>query len=450
MRPWVASFVSLLFLSLVLIGTGWALAWRLAAEQRRSQNLRWLLAWSLKGLLLPLALWTVMNLGISWALQPFMPQVQAAQNRGGNWWPAFLRVAVAGMFIVSSYWTALTLGWGLMTARGGLVGEARSDFKALCWTCFLGMIVPALLVLLLGGWVTLGLAAIVLLAPIAAYAPAILRVKKLPPMYAAAIARMKFGKYSEAEWEIIRQLENCEDDFEGWLMLAELYAKHFNDLAEAEQTVLEICGQPKTTAPQLSIALHRLADWQLQLASDPDAARRALQIICDRLKGSHLARMAQLRINQLPRTSEELREQQVAQTVPLPALGDSLDEEPAPAGSEPDRDKAVKAANACVEKLKQDPNNVPAREKLARILVEGLQQVDQGLEQLGLLLDMPDQPEAKRAEWLGLTAAWHIKHRQDVATGRKVLERLLREFPQTPQAFAARRRLQLLDVPARG
>jgi len=32
-------------------------------------------------------------------------------------------------------------------------------------------------------------------------------------------------------------------------------------------------------------------------------------MICDRLRGSHLARMAQLRINQLPETAEELREQ---------------------------------------------------------------------------------------------------------------------------------------------
>ena len=52
------------------------------------------------------------------------------------------------------------------------------------------------------------------------YGPSILHVKPTPPMYARAIARMKFGKYSEAELEIIRELEKCEDDFEGWMMLA--------------------------------------------------------------------------------------------------------------------------------------------------------------------------------------------------------------------------------------
>src|SRR5262249_17477626 len=142
-----------------------------------------------------------------------------------------------------------------------------------------------------------------MLAPIAGYGPAIVHPKKMPPMYARAIAKTKFGKYTEAEWEIIRELEKHEDDFEGWLMMAELYANHFNDLAEAEQTILEICEQPRTTPTQLSIALHRLADWQLTRANDPDAARRALQMVSDRLPGTHLARMAQLRRNQLPDTA---------------------------------------------------------------------------------------------------------------------------------------------------
>jgi hypothetical protein len=63
-----------------------------------------------------------------------------------------------------------------------------------------------------------------------------------------------------------------------------------------------------------------------------------------------------------------------------------------------------------------------------------------------LLLDLPEQPESKRAEWLGLTAAWHIKYRHDLAAGRRTLERLLQEFPHTPQALAARRRLELMDT----
>jgi hypothetical protein len=265
-------------------------------------------------------------------------------------------------------------------------------------------------------------------------------------MYARAVAKMKFGKYSEAEWEIINELERCEDDFDGWMMMADLYANHFHDLAEAEQTVLEICDQPKTTGSQLSIALHRLADWHLKFAEDPDAARRSLQIICDRLRGTHLAHMAQLRINQLPGTAEELREQHTAHVIPLPALGDNLDEPPAPADSEMDYDQAADMARACVERLKQDPNNVSAREKLARIFSERLDQAERGIEQITELLNMPDQPETKRAEWLSLSAAWHIKYRHDLETGQKLLERVVREFPESPQAFAARRRIRVINT----
>ena len=199
----------------------------------------------------------------------------------------------AGVFVVSSYWCAVTLGWIVTRHSLGLTGEVGSDFKGLCLASIVGMAVPAAIILLLGGWLALGLALLALVGPIAGYAPSILRRKQTPPLYARAVARMKFGKYSEAEWAIIQELEKCEDDFDGWLMLADLYANHFKDLSEAEQTILEICDQPRTTASQIAVALHKLADWQVNLDGDPEAARRALEVIFHRLPGTHLARMAQ-------------------------------------------------------------------------------------------------------------------------------------------------------------
>jgi len=434
----------LLFLSGAAVTAAWLLSQRLTPERRHPQLRRWLLHWSAKGLLVPLAIWALMNVGLSWKLQPFMPQVQAAQNSGMGWIPQYLRVLATGLFVISSYWAAMTLGWVLAEAGSGSEGESRRQFKGLCLSCFIAMVVPALLIAFFGGWPLLGLAAVAVFAPMAGYGAQALHLKKTPPMYARAIARMKFGKYSEAEWEIIRELEKCEDDFEGWMMLASLYANNFNDLPEAEQTVLEICEQPRTTPSQLSVALHRLADWHLR-QGDPAAARRALEMICHRLPGGHLAHMAQLRINQLPVSVAELRRQQSPASIPLPALGDTLDEAPEPPESETARKQAVAEANDCVEILKGDPNNVAARERLARLFAERLGEPDLGIEQVNLLLDLPDQPEARRAEWLGLIAAWHIRQRHDPDAGRNVLERLIREFPQTPQALSARRRLQLLD-----
>jgi hypothetical protein len=255
------------------------------------------------------------------------------------------------------------------------------------------------------------------------------------------MARIKFGKYTDAEGEIISQLDNWEDDFEGWMMLADLYANHFKNLADAEETIVELCDQPKTNPSQISVALHRLADWQLKLAQDPAAARRALQLICDRLKGTHLAHMAQLRIHQLPGTAAELRKSQTGRTIPLPAVPDELDTQPVVRMG---REQATNLADSYVELLKQNPGYVAARERLAKTLAEQLGQPKAGIEQLALLLAMPGRVDTERAEWLSLTAAWHIKYCQDFATGQKVLERLIREFPNTPQATAARRRLESL------
>ncbi len=258
---------------------------------------------------------------------------------------------------------------------------------------------------------------------------------------------MKFGKYTEAEWEIIRQLENWENDAAGWLLLAELYATQFQDLAEAEQIVLEICDQPNATPSQISVALHKLADWHLKLAGDPDAARRALQVIGDRLPGTHLARMAQLRSVQIPHTAEEFRDQAMAQPVPMPAL--SFEETPADVEPALDAGRAAALANRLSEKLTSHPNDIASREKLARVLAGQLGKVDLAIEQIELLLGLPDAAESKRAEWLGLIAAWHLKFKHDPDTARQLLERVVGEFPHSPQALAARRRLSLMAVEAK-
>ena len=420
------------------------IVYRFAQEDSRGRPLlRWLSTWSLKGIVLPMTLWAMMNLGLSWNLQPFVPDIQFARNSGKPWGGTFLQFLGDGLFIVSSYWAALTLGWIVQKSFVGLEGQQRSDFKGLCFTCFLGLFLPAIGIAWLGGLPLVGFAVATIVGPIAGYAPNILHARKTAPIYARAVARIKFGKYKEAEWEIIRELEKAQDDFEGWLMLAELYAKHFNDLPEAEQTVLEICDHPRTTPTQLSIALHRLSEWQLNLANNPEAASLALEMICNRLPGTHLAHMAQLRINQLPKNDEQLRELRNPRPIRLPEHHAELRADKTNTISKMDNQQFVAAANACVEKLNNDPNDVSARERLAHLLSERLGQVDEGIEQLTLFLNLPDASDAKRAEWLNLAANWHVTYRQDFEMGRKLFHRLLSEFPQSPEADEARQRIQI-------
>ncbi|HOC54429.1 MAG TPA: hypothetical protein PKI20_02270 [Verrucomicrobiota bacterium] len=433
--------VLLLLLSVATVAAAWKLSCALAAECERSELVRRFLPWCVKAVLAPLVIWALMNVGLSWKLHPFMPQVKAAQNAGTGWFMAYLSVMATGLLVITSYWSAVTLVWALIEAGASAEEQHRTQLKALCRGCSMLMAAPALALLYFGGWTMLGLAGIILLGPMAVYGATILHTPPTPPAYARAVGRMKLGKYSEAEWEIIRQLEKHQDDFDGWMMLAELYANQFNDLPGAERTILEICNQPTTTPSQLAVALHRLADWQLQRAGDPVAARHTLQMICDRLPTSHLAHMAQLRMHQLPASAAALRQQQSGDRIPLPALGDSIEQVPAPVESENELHQAAQTANECVELLKEDPRNVPARERLARLFAERLDEPDRGIQQVTLLLDLPDQPEARRAEWLGMIAAWHIKYRHDLDAGRQTLERIVRDFPQSPQAFAARWRL---------
>jgi hypothetical protein len=256
---------------------------------------------------------------------------------------------------------------------------------------------------------------------------------------------MKFGKFSDAEWEVIHELERRGEDFNGWMLLAELYARHFNDLATAEQTIYELCAQPATTPSQVSVALHQLAEWHLKIGEDPVAARRAVEEISHRFPDTHLDHMARLRLQQLPASRDELRRQREGKTIRLPALSEEFDRTAAPVTSADDA-QAIARARQCVEGLKQDPNNVVLREELAFLLAERVGQVEDGIQQLGLLVGMPGQPEPKIAEWLALMASWHVKYRRDETAARELLQRIVRDFPQTLQAFAAQRRLRLMEV----
>jgi len=295
------------------------------------------------------------------------------------------------------------------------------------------------------GLKVVGLALLVWFCPLAQHALT-LKPVKLQPAYAQAIASLKFGKYHQAEKAIIAELEKSETDFDGWLMLAELYAKQFHDLGEAERTIHGLCDEPGTTLAQAAVALNLLADWQLQFRNEPAAARRALEEIVRRGPGTHLARMAELRIRQLPATRAEWQEQHRARTVHLPPLGDQLDaaqDRPAP---EVNQVKALDLANQCIARLKQNPADVPAREKLAHIYAEQLDRTPQAIEQIETLMAQPGHSPEKMAGWLALIAAWEIRRGGDRSAARSRLEQLLREYPASVQALAARRRLDLLDM----
>jgi hypothetical protein len=403
--------------------------------------------WLGLGLILPSFAWLLLNCGVLPGVPPILPRIALAQSAGQSWVPLLFSVTAPGLLVIGSWWAAVSFVHFLTLIA--LNAEPRQEFLfvtgvvsvvslPIAGVCWWGGSLP---------WAGVGL--MLWFVPVTHCTVALASRPKPIPTYARAVARLKFGKYREAESEVIQQLERREDDFEGWMMLAELYANHFGDLAEADRTVRAVCDQTNVTPLQISIAFQSLADWHLKCSDNPVAAARALREVCLRLPESHFAREAQLRIQQLPASRQELLEQRNPKKIRLPPLGGDLDGEPRQPGPQLSRGDAATLANECVERLKRNPNDMAAREKLAVTLTEHLGKVDLGLEQIQLLLGMSQAPESKKAEWLSLLAAWHFRHRHDRDTTKQVLQRILREHSQSAQGFAAQRWLNLLEMEER-
>jgi hypothetical protein len=400
--------------------------------------------WLWIGLILPGLGWLILNCGVVPHCPPLIPEIAIAKSSGGHWIPLLFSLPAPGLLVIGSYWTAVSFGRliGVIVFRA----ESRREFAIIAGV--LAFLVAPLVSLCVysGGLPWAGIASLLWLVPLTHCTWSMAFKAKPIPMYARAIARMKFGKYREAEQEVIQQLEKREDDFEGWMILAELYATQFGDLAEADRTVRAICDEPKITPVQISLGLHRLADWHLKLADDPVAARDALEEISRRLPQTHLAHMAALRCRQLPASRKELLEQKQPRKIALPALAGDLDPPAEQTAPKLSRSDALSLVNECVERLKRDPNLPGPREKLARLFTEQLEKPELGIEQLELLLGMPDVAGTKRAEWLSLLAAWQFRYRHDRPATKGLLGRLLREFPESPEGFAAQRWLNLLEM----
>jgi len=415
--------------------------WKPLADKGRVFD-RWdFVSWTVKGLGMTVLWWVLINSGAMWKVGPYW--ISALKNIGRSRWIDLMLVYIAGGLIAMAFWwLALSLAWLLWVTFKNVPHENRAQFwtPAIFWSVI--TLPVAAFIVLLGGWYAGGGALCVWLLPIAYYTTPLVVKRKTVTFYSAAVGRMKLGKSEQAEAEILKQLEQCEDDYEGWMMLAQLYAEHYHDLDTADKTVRDICSQPGLNPGQVYTALNRLADWHLTIGDDPIAARSALEVVVQAYSGTHLARLAQAKMGQFPRSRAELLERRQGRTLRLPSLRDDLEA----SESELSRVEAAAAANDCVNRLKADPDDIATRERLAWLFAEQLGRADMGIEQTRLLLELPNQPENKKAEWLAQIGAWQLKHLKNKEAGRRTLEQLIREYPQSAQAFTAVRRLGLLDV----
>ena len=441
-------FIGVLALIALVIGLLPAVAfYRSRVEEVRAEfSRRWLRSWVIKGIAVPLGIWIYMSTGAMPVL-PGISQYIKGFKFLGIWLGPYAIQTGLEMVVVASFWAAVTFAWFAFAMLKAARNREDLIITGMFWSPL--FLVVASGMFLVFHWTGMALAAALGFGALTHYTIENIIHGAMEPRYGSAIGKLKMGKYAEAEQAIIGELEKCDTHFEGWMMLAELYAIHFHDLPEAERTVRELCMQPETGLSEFSIAMHRLADWHMKLNHDADRAQQAMEEVCARMPGTHLALMAKHRIKQLKGGNPELDEHHRPRVVPMPKVMARWDQTDEQRQAHRNRESAQAAADACVEKLNANPQDHGQREKLARIFAEELQQVDLALEQLELLVEMPEQPEGKTPHWLALMAHWLIEFRNDREQGIKLLRRVIEEFPRSPEAFEAQRRVSLMEMERR-
>ena len=357
--------------------------------------------WALQGLLFPSLIFAIFNLGFGQAMPALVPQIVEAQRSGAPWFNLWAFWSFTGLALVTFYWAAVTYCWMLVR----IVQQAEDRVETLLVSGFFALFsfTVAGFLVYLAGWIYIGPGVCLALVPIVHFT---IEMAEKPIKYATygkAIAHLKRGKVEDAEWEVISQLEKSENDFEGWMLLAEMYAKDYRNIEDAARVILDVCKQPDVQPIHISLACHKLADWQLEIAENPVGARAALELLCRKLPGTHFAHMAQQRIRQIPSTCEEFNEAKKGRKIRLQPLQEEADK---PQRSEPvSRTEAAAEANRLSAKLSADPNDISAREKLAFVLGEKLGKIDLAVEQLTLLRELEATDEQK-AKWLAQIASW--------------------------------------------
>lgn len=264
------------------------------------------------------------------------------------------------------------------------------------------------------------------------------------PFYSIFRSKRSKGKYYEALAEVRRQLEKFPNDFEGYMLLAELQAENMDDLPGAELTIQRCCNQSNQTPGNISFALNKLADWHLGLTRDREGAQRVLEKIVELLPNTEMSMRAAQRISHLADTDLLLapfnRERIEAKRGALPRGADGRLKAP-----EIDWEKQ---AAEYVAQLERHPLDTHAREKLAEIYAKHYHRLDLAVEQLELLIEQPNQPVRQVVHWLNLMADLQVLEGAEIETARATLQRIVDLFPDSAAAQTAQRRMNTLKLEA--
>jgi len=270
------------------------------------------------------------------------------------------------------------------------------------------------------------------------------------PYYSVALTKRKLNKPIEAIVEIRKQLTKFPNDFEGVMLLAGVQAEDLKDLPGAQITVNLFCDSPGAPPKQVFAAMNHLADWQLKLAQDADAARAALEKIIRRFPDTELSLQAAQRIAHLGGAEKILLAAHDRQPMAVPEGVKNIGLLGSSEFLQPKEMKPGEQASVYVKHLEQHPLDVEVREKLAIIYADHYRRLDLATGELKQLIEYPNQPAKRVAHWLNLLADLQIRHGADYDTVRETLEKLIEQFSGSAAAEMARSRLGRLKLELKG
>jgi len=263
------------------------------------------------------------------------------------------------------------------------------------------------------------------------------------PFFSIARAKRQQQRFDEAIAEIEKQLLLFPDDFKGLMLKAEIQATNLRDLSGATETIERICTAHAVRPRYVAAALSALADWQLQIGRDCDAARNLFQRICDTYPGQPVALDASQRLAHLP-TQEAFDAAADRRPITLTEMPKVVIRDPAEVHVKVKAESPDEAIGRLVGHLELHPQDRAAREELAGHYAHHLTDATLAVEQLEWLARQPNQDKKHVVHWLNLIADYHVRPGNDLAAAEAALKRIEQRFPGSPAAIQAGRRKMLL------
>ena len=270
------------------------------------------------------------------------------------------------------------------------------------------------------------------------------------PYYSAVLAKRNQGHSLEALVAVREQLAKFPNDFEGVLLLAKIQADDLNDLPGAEITLNNFCNSPNAPDRQVVAAFTQLADWHLKKTADVDAARTALEKIVARFPNTEISLRAEQRLAHLGETEKIILAQHDRQAMPVPAGVQNIGLLDSTEFLRAKEIEPGKLAAVYVKHLEQHPHDSEVREKLAQIYARDFKRLDLATMELEQLINETRHSSKQIAGWLNLLANFQVELGAEVADVTATLTRIVEQFPDSPQAEVAQRRLARVKLELHG